>query len=581
MDQATIDNTADVLLHNILSLYEPEQIQRTVAPFAPDAVDILPIEEWLSDPYYVGNISYELYEYWRDVIIEFSTGEYNELILTGAVGTGKSYAALVLFLRTIYELSCRRPVPQSLGLASSSTILFVYLTISLKQADLTGYGKLTRMVDSIQYFQDCFKRNPKRSSIIEFPGDEIVVVPGSDISHWRGGDLFGLIFDEGNFRQGSDAHKFNKAIDIYIESVNRRASRFAAGESDPSLSIIVSSVDTTTSFTESRIKATKDDSKTLIVHCTTWQTRPKKYGSKRFWVFPGNELIDPFTDQDVQAFITYCAHYDLEAETISDLPPRRLREFIEVPEEFRKGFTVDVYRALADVCGVSIGSPYKFFSAKPAYDECFQTTDTLWHPFTQQTIMLSHKGNAELADWLRSDWPGLDKDYTYYVHIDQSLTGDRTGIAIAHVEAGKQGRIIVIDLMLAITAPPKPEEIGIKKIREFVLYLDTQGADIELVTYDQFGSAESIQEFENAGMTAERLSVDRDSSQYDLLKELVLDGGIKGYKFELFETELFGLEKNGKKVDHIAGGSKDVGDAVAGAVWGAFHNNNEMRIRYV
>ena len=46
-----------------------------------------------------------------------------------------------------------------------------------------------------------------------------------------------------------------------------------------------------------------------------------------------------------------------------------------------------------------------------------------------------------------------------------------------------------------------------------------------------------------------------------------------GYFYEPFSTEFFGLEKDmvKRKVDHTSGGSKDVSDACAGAVFHSWH----------
>jgi hypothetical protein len=81
------------------------------------------------------------------------------------------------------------------------------------------------------------------------------------------------------------------------------------------------------------------------------------------------------------------------------------------------------------------------------------------------------------------------------------------------------------------------------------------------------------------GVNSEKLSVDKDLAGYETLKEGIYTGKVKYYRHEWFLKELKRLELvKGKKVDHpaTAGGSKDVCDAVAGAVYNAVANKNNF-----
>ena len=553
--------------------------------------DIVPVGDWLSDPYYVGDIARDMYPFWKDVTIEFCDGEFTELILTGAIGGGKSYCALAIAIRKLYELSCFKPVATYLGLASSSKILFAYLSISIRQAMQTGYGKILRMVDSIPYFSEHFPRDDRRSSQIDFLRDNVSLIPGSQIGHFRGDDLFGLVFDEGNFRQGGDKLKYQKAVEIYTESLHRRQSRFIDLENDKSFAIIVSSVDTVTSFTEERIKNAKEDPKAMTVHSTTWQTKPAKYSGETFWVFKGTEHIDPFCEWNVESLSAYLHHIKTNVKSIADLPAGELRNnWIKVPVEYRRSFkNEEIRQALADICGVAIGGIYRFFTARDKFQTAFPKHTEHHHPFMKQKVTVSFRTPGELFEYLRDDWEGFDPDHVYCAHIDQSLNGDRTGLAIAHAETLETGAdVVTIDLVLVIDPPAKPDEISIKKIREFAVWLvSNKNLNLLKVTYDQFASAESIQEFINAGIDSERLSVDRTSEQYDLARGLIMNGKVQGYYYEPFDVEWFDLERDPekRKVDHPASGSKDCTDAVVGAIWNVYEATNGlsdgMKVRFI
>jgi len=171
----------------------------------------------------------------------------------------------------------------------------------------------------------------------------------------------------------------------------------------------------------------------------------------------------------------------------------------------------------------------------------------------------------------REDFKGKAQ-YQYHMHIDLSLTTDSTGIAMCH----KEEDTVVLDLVIKIK-PPENGEIDLKAIRAIVLELKVRGFMIAKCTYDQYQSAESIQELNKQGIQAEKFSVDKDMAAYETLKEMFYSHKLKMYEHPELLGELRRLEMiNGKKVDHPKGGSKDVADAVAGCVFGCVSNQNNF-----
>jgi len=168
---------------------------------------------------------------------------------------------------------------------------------------------------------------------------------------------------------------------------------------------------------------------------------------------------------------------------------------------------------------------------------------------------VDEKGNFK--PWFR----GKDKVW-YFIHVDLSVKRDSTGIAMCHHE----GEIVIVDFMLRIK-PPIGGEIQFSDVRDMILDLNARGFYLALVTYDGWQSVDSIQILQNHFINCETLSVDRDTRAYDTLKERIYEGKLKYYKYEPFFQELKRLELvDGKKIDHPPNGSKDVTDAVAGAV---------------
>ena len=103
---------------------------------------IVPIEEWINDDYYVGRDARKLYPFWKDLICEiFRDGKqnYNQVVLTGGIGTGKSTCGLYIVLRKLYELSCYENVA---GLFDS---VFVF------QSNKVSSGTLRILATKIDY----------------------------------------------------------------------------------------------------------------------------------------------------------------------------------------------------------------------------------------------------------------------------------------------------------------------------------------------------------------------------------------------------------------------------------------------
>ena len=89
------------------------------------------------------------------------------------------------------------------------------------------------------------------------------------------------------------------------------------------------------------------------------------------------------------------------------------------------------------------------------------------------------------------------------------------------------------------------------------------------ISYDSWGSHESIQTPQSQGYEAEHLSVDTTTQPYATPKEAIYDGRLFCYYVPKLEEELLGLQYDAKrnKIEHRPNGSKDLADALAGAVY--------------
>lgn len=295
--------------------------------------------------------------------------------------------------------------------------------------------------------------------------------------------------------------------DVAEEMFNALHSRIKNRFGDKGLLVMISSPRYVDDFIEKKMKEAETNPNIFARRKMLWESKPKSSFSGKMIIIDGYEIP---------------SEYEIEARRNLD---KFKRDYMAIPS-----LALERYMKQWDLVEAAIDLNLK-------------------NPLNPDN---------SLKEWFRGK-PGK----TYYGHIDLSLTTDATGIAFSHKEEG----IIIIDFVMKIKALPG-KEIEIASVRRVVTQLKERGFSIGKCTFDQFQSASSIQEFNNMGINSERLSIDKDLSCYETLKEAFSTGRIRMYRDEDLLMELKRLELiEGKKVDHPKLSSKDLADALAGAVY--------------
>jgi len=211
-----------------------------------------------------------------------------------------------------------------------------------------------------------------------------------------------------------------------------------------------------------------------------------------------------------------------------------------------------------------------------------------------------HQGDADLfypyvekagRILLREDWAPCCESRRF-VHVDLAVSRDSCGMAMAHKpvpgcpwydkpdEDGNpnpKGRKVVVDLALQVRpqapAPGQAPEISFEDVRDYIRDWQDRGFRIKSgrVTYDGWQSIDSRQILRKEGYRVEEFSLDRNLDGHDTLQELINTDQLAYFPHPVLVREAKALEfKGGRKVDHPPNGSKDVVDAVAGAVYHAY-----------
>jgi hypothetical protein len=268
----------------------------------------VPIEEFLDDPYYLGESTKGLFKPLReDIELIFSSGHYEIALLTGALGIGKSEFASICILRMLYEASCLKDPAVSYGLTSGSKIGFCMLAPSEQVARAATFDKITGKILKSEYFMNVFAPKNRFQDGKAFKGNELnfpkglsILCGSSSDNAVLGANIMGGFVDELNFFR-KDAKSapvqspryggYSRAGRIFDGLRRRIKSRFASRGKLPGILIGASSKTTKDSLTEQFIResAANGEAAVFVRDYSIVDVKPQAFSGHKFKVLVGNE----------------------------------------------------------------------------------------------------------------------------------------------------------------------------------------------------------------------------------------------------------------------------------------------------
>ena len=519
-----------------------------------------------------------LYPAVMEELRELNSGKYDEAVLTGAIGTGKSTIALFTTAYQLYVLSCLKDPHQLYSLDPASEIVFAFQSLNKMLAELIDYKRFRAMIEGSAYFAHHFPFRKSLGSEMVFPKNIVVRPLSGNVNAAIGSNIFGGIIDEVNFmavveqsKNAADGGTFDQANEMYNAIVRRRKSRFmAAGGHLPGVLCLVSSKRYPGEFTDRKQAEARDEiartgkTRIFVYDRRLWEIKPEgTYGKERFKLFLGDVARKPRILEDGAEAAADDAHL-----------------VMEVPDEFRSEFTRDILSAIRDIAGSATFALHPFIVNTEAVAKAFGVRQSVLS--TQETDFVA-RPSIYPNRILRPDEPRM-------AHVDLGLTGDSAGVAVGWVEGfAKVPRsdntfemmpVINLDLILEVK-PPQGGEIELENIRTLFYKLREVGMNLKWISFDTFQSADSIQLLRQKGFTTGTYSMDTTSIPYDFTKSAFYDGRIKAPVHDKALSEMMRLERNPQSglIDHPPNFSKDCSDAVAGVVFG-LTNRREIWVRH-
>ena len=561
------------------------------------------IEEFLDNPFYMGNISGTIYPYWRKKLCEIFNPEkpMKKVLFGGATGTGKSRTAEKACVYALYRLLCLRYPRQILKVEAQSTLAMFILSVTQK----TAYQVLFQPFIELLSNMPCFQRvrqarafenfdlnNPKvpvpwyvdkSNMTIIFP-DNIILTLGSQISNTVGYDILISECDEMNEKGTEEGMELINSIDGRVDG------RFMG--SPFTFQAVMSSARAKNSVTSEYNKKWKFDPKFLYLRPMRFEVKTSEEFTgtgEYFYVMAGNGSIPSkiITDPgEIAQLKKYEDEHDDHKLGLLDYDLVAGCEIARVPEIYKPSFEADLDQSIQDILGISTQDHGIVFR------DTTQLEDPLLVP--ELTIEANLKENTNIFDclplndifvkdglkdqWRLKRYPNAFR----YMHFDLSSTGEcDTGICMMHKEyrineiTREKETIYVTDFIIYITAKNMTD---LEAVQNFAMELVTRGhIPIHTISCDQFQSALTLNTWEQCGYftKVEKVSVDVKLDPYLNAATLIEDGKVKAGPCEKLRKELEALIIDKGKVTRTTE-LKDGADVLCGAIYNAQMNYTDV-----
>lgn len=158
------------------------------------------IDKFIEDDNYLGkslNNGRSIYPYWRNFLREVfpdnngSTNKYHEIIITGAIGLGKTFIAVICMCYVLYKVLCLKDPQRYFRLVPGSEIVFAFFNITLDLAKGVAFQSFNELLLSSPWFMAHGTKIGTKH--IEYVPDKgIKFLAGSKPSHALGNNVLCL-----------------------------------------------------------------------------------------------------------------------------------------------------------------------------------------------------------------------------------------------------------------------------------------------------------------------------------------------------------------------------------------------------
>jgi hypothetical protein len=479
----------------------------------------------------------------------------NEVVAQLGKGSGKDYCSTIAVSYIVYLLLCLKDPATYYGKPPGDSIDIINIAINSQQASNVFFKGFKTRIDKSPWFAG--KYNDKAS---EVKFDKAITVHSghSEREAWEGYNVIVVILDEiSGFAidntTGHEQAKTGAAIyDMYRASVDSRFPDFGKV-------ILLSFPRYKNDYIQQRYNAVVADKETIIRDHNFKMDEDLPDGTQ------GNEFSIEWEEDHILSY-KIPRVYALKRPTWEVNPVRKI-------DDFKVAFFTNPMDALS-----------RFACMPPdAVDAFFKSREKVEKAFNKAHFAVDNFGRLE-------DWFIPDPDKEYFIHVDLAQKHDHCAVAMGHVNKwvnikvtdtySQPAPIVEIDAVRFWT-PTKDKSVDFTEVKDYILSLKTRGFKIRVCTFDRWNSHDMMQQLKQYGINTEILSVAK--KHYDDMAMIVAEERLSGPHIQLLIDELLQLKIMRDRVDHPRKGSKDLADAVCGAIYNAisrskFDTNEEINI---
>jgi hypothetical protein len=472
-----------------------------------------------------------------------------EVIAQLGKGSGKDYSSTIAVAYIVYLLLCLKDPAAYYGKPPRDAIDILNIAINAQQANNVFFKGFKMRIEGSPWFAGKYT---DKASEIKFDKSITVHSGHSEREAWEGYNVLVVILDEiSGFAtentSGHDQAKTADAIyDMYRASVD---SRFPDFGKVILLSFPRFKNDPIQKFYESVIAEKETIIRTQVLKLD--QDLPDNT--------EGNEFEVAWEEDHIVSYV-YPRVFALKRPTWEVNPTKKITDF-----------TVAFHKNPVDALGRFACMP------SDAVDAFFKSRSKIEKAFSQASLAVDNFGRLE--DWFK---PDLEKDY--FIHVDLAQKHDHCAVAMGHVNKwvdikvtdtySQPAPIVEIDAVRFWTPTPD-KSVDFTEVKDYILALRTRGFNIKMCTFDRWNSHDMMQQLKTYGINTEILSVAK--KHYDDMAMVVLEERLSGPHIPLLIDELLQLRIMRDKVDHPRKGSKDLADAVCGAVYNSISRTRMRR----
>ena len=465
----------------------------------------------------------------------------NEIIMQLGKGSGKDYTSTIACAYVVYLLLCLKDPAVYFGKPPGDAIDIINIAINAVQANRVFFKGFNQRIERSPWFQG---RYVAKANMVEFDKGVTVHSGHSESEAWEGYNVLIVILDEisGFELESTSGHQNAKtASSIYKMYKGSVTSRFP----DFGKIILLSFPRFKLDYIQQKYNEAVAEKEVVLRHHKFKVDPDLPDGTQ------GNEFEIEWEEDHIISY-RMPKIFALKRPTWEINPTRKI-------EDFTEAFYSDPQDALMRFACMPPDSTDAFFKNRAVIEKAF----------ANPKLNVDEYGRFD-------DTFKPNPERTYFMHVDLAQKHDHCAVALAHVEGWVTMKIgenykqaaprVVVDAVRYWT-PTASKSVDFTEVKDYIISIRDREFNLKMVTFDRWNSHDMMQQLGVHGIKTEILSVAK--KHYEDMSLTLTEERLHGPKIQLLIDELLQLRIVKDKVDHPRKGSKDLSDAVCGAVFNA------------